>query len=485
VVGNKILNNSYKGIEFYESSKNLVYNNYFNNTDNTLSVSSVNTWNITKTSGKNIVGGSYLGGNYWNDYNGTDSDGDGLGDSPYVIDSSNKDYLPLVIPTEETVAPEEEWNRTFGGTVDDMGFSVAETSDGGYIITGRTESYGAGDADVWLIKTDSNGNEIWNKTFGGIGDDVGNSVAETQDGGYIITGVIGLFGAGDADVWLIKTDSNGNEIWNKTFGGIGWDWGGSVAETSDGGYVITGGISYGAGYHYNDVWLIKTDSNGNEIWNETYGGTYDWGNSVAETSDGGYIITGETYSYSGDADVWLIKTDSNGNEIWNATYGGTHYDEGNSVAKTSDSGYIITGHSYGAGGSDVWLIKTDLNGNELWNKTFGGNEGDCGNFVSETLDGGYIITGETRSYGTGGSDFWSSSDVWLIKTDLNGNEIWNKTFGGAHSDWGASVSPTSVDGYIITGVTESYGAGGSDVWLIKVGGEPTGLKVHNQRFKLQ
>jgi hypothetical protein len=200
----------------------------------------------------------------------------------------------------------------------------------------------------------------WTKTFGGSDEDRAYSVQQTSDGGYIIAGYTDSYGAGYNDVWLVKADSSGNMAWNKTFGGSGYDAGQSVQQTSDGGCIVAGyTYSYGAGY--NDVWLIKTDSSGNMAWNKTFGGSdYDIGYSVQQTSDGGYVVAGETYSYgAGSADVWLIKTDSSGNMAWNKTFGGSDYDIGYSVQQTLDGGCIVAGYtgSYGAGYDDVWLIK--------------------------------------------------------------------------------------------------------------------------------
>jgi hypothetical protein len=357
-------------------------------------------------------------------------------------------------------APSWEWVKTFGGSNDDWGSSVQQTSDGGFILVGYTASFGAGGPDVWLIKTDADGNKQWDRTFGGGGSDWGSSVQQTSDGGFIIVGDTASFGAGWADVWLIKTDANGNKQWDRTFGGSGLDSGSSVQQTSDGGFILVGyTASFGAG----DVWLIKTDANGNKLWDRTFGGgNLDEGRSVQQTSDGGFIIVGYTASF-GAGDVWLIKTDADGNKLWDRTFGGSMVDRGYSVQQTSDGGFIIVGWtwSFGAGGPDVWLIKTDADGNKLWDRTFGGSDWDEGYSVQQTSDGGFIIVGWTWSFGAGGPD------VWLIKTDADGNKLWDRTFGGSMVDRGYSVQQTSDGGFIIVGATRSFGAGDYDVLLIK------------------
>ena len=350
-------------------------------------------------------------------------------------------------------APDLLWTKTYGGS---SGQSVQQTSDGGFIIAGYN---GANNSDFLLIKTDTFGDTLWTKTYGGVNEDRSRSVQQTSDGGYIIAGHTFSYGAGNADFWLVKTDASGSTVWEKTFGGINEDHAFSVQQTSDGGYIVAG-YTFSGSATLIDVLLIKTDAAGNTVWTRTIGGSgYEYAYSVQQTSDGGYIITG--LSLGG---VLLIKTDASGNEVWTNTFGGSGADIGRSVQQTSDGGYIIAGYtdSYGAGAEDVWLIKTDAAGNDVWNKTFGGSNDEEGNSVQQTSDGGYIVAGYTASYGAGN---W---DIWLIKTDASGDTLWTKTFGGIAEDGSHSVQQTSDGGYIITGYTDSFGG----IWLLRLGDKP-------------
>ncbi len=340
-------------------------------------------------------------------------------DSGYIITGYTRSYGTIsgrnvwLVKTDKN--GNQQWNNTFGGNADDEGYSVQQTIDGGYIISGYTKSFGAGLMDVFLIKADPSGNQVWSKTFGGVQDDEGYSVLETNDGDYVVSGVTSSSGAGSRDMWMIKTDPSGNLIWQKTHGGMSSDGAWYVVQTTDGGFILTGWtLSYGPGAVGN-AWLVKTDSLGNQQWNKFFGGDdVDRGYAVQQTTDGGYILTGYTDSFgAGLYDMLLIKTDSLGNAVWTKTFGGTGRDYGYSVQQTSDGGFIVLGYtlSFGAGGDDFYLVKTDANGNEEWFKTYGGSASDVGFFVRQTNDGGLIMTGHTLSFGSG------IHDVWLIKTE--------------------------------------------------------------------
>ena len=304
--------------------------------------------------------------------------------------------IGMLSSRKEHAPPGEEWTRTFGGDKDDNGRSVQQTADGGYVIAGYTRSFGAGGLDFYIVKADSEGNMLWNRSFGGSEYDYSSSVLQTFYGGYIIAGTTMSFGSGESDFYLVKTDSKGNMLWNRTFGGSEYEYCKSVLQTFDGGYILVGGAGssqYMGLYH---VYLVKIGFRGNKMWSKYFGmGTN--GLSVQQTKDWGYLIAGSTGRFSaGETDFYIVKTDSKGNPLWNRTFGGSDFELCESVRQTTDGGYIMAGYtqSFGAGESDYYLVKTDSKGNMLWNRTFGGSDFDYCHSVQQTADRGYIMVGE-------------------------------------------------------------------------------------------
>jgi len=368
------------------------------------------------------------------------------------------------------------WNRTFGGLYGDGAWSLQETNDGGYIVAGYNCSLGER-GDLWLLKTDSDGKEQWDRVFGGSDEDVGYSVRQTRDGGYIVTGTTRSYGIGEERLWLLKTDSKGRKEWDRTFGGFvssSGDGGWSVDETNDG-YIVTGYTrSYGAGGK--DLWLIKTDTLGVEQWQKTFGGSKDdVGMSVARAQDGGYIVAGRTASFGlGDDDIWLLKVDSNGKEQWNRTYGEQKDDVCFQVVCLED-GYALTGRTELADGKRAFLMKTDLLGGKKWEKTYG--KDSSGLSLQQTDDGGFIIVGSTDTPDNG-------KDALLIKTDSTGKEQWMTPLGGLKDDIGTAIVESRDGGYVLAGITSSFGAGAEDVWLVKLTADNNARNATTENAKL-
>ena len=270
------------------------------------------------------------------------------------------------------------FERTYGGSSFDASNSVQQTTDGGYIVVGTTSSFGAGSDDVYLIKTNSTGDALWTRTYGGASYDRGYSVQQTIDGGYIVSGHTYSFGVGPNNVYLIKTNSSGDTLWTRTYGGGTSIYRGfSVQQTPDSGYIVAG--VYGLGrFSPTYVYLMKTTSLGDTLWTRIYGSKYyQIGMAVKQTADSGYIVTGSSSDDGCDYDVYLIKTNSTGDTLWTRTYGnGTSVDHGYSVQQTTDEGYIVAGTTYLCGGyADLYLIKTNSYGDTLWTRIYGGGAG--------------------------------------------------------------------------------------------------------------
>jgi hypothetical protein len=431
----------------------------------------------------------------------------------------------FVISTYITLAQSpliKQWDHTYGGNNNDGITSIQQTTDGGYILGGYTISdssgevsyNGFGDTDFWVVKSDSNGNKLWDKRYGGTGVEVINSLQQTSDGGYILGGVTYSDAGGDVtqatfdvggnfgDIWLVKIDSIGQKIWDKRFGEYDEDWLICVRQTKDGGYIAAGYVRWGT---YDDFWLIKIDQAGNQQWNKKYDGdahANDWICSVLETADGGYIMAGTTYAGSNrEYDYWVIKTNSIGEKVWDRKFGGNGVDGCGSFEATDDGEYILSGVTYSGlsgdlseaphGGINYWLVKINQAGVLQWEKRFGPcNEGLIK--AIQTADHGYLVSGNSSGdmlFDKSESSF-GHSHTWLVKTDATGNKLWDKTILTNSDDHQNSLIRGSGNSYlvaIITSADSGYyksqnGRGNLDGWVIKfVGDTFTNIQEPNVR----
>lgn len=342
------------------------------------------------------------------------------------------------------------WQKNYGGAGIEEGYCVDQTTNGGYVVVGMSDSYGNG-YQVYLVKTDSLGDTLWTSTYGGTGLERGYSVQQTTDGGYIITGSTNSFGNGD-QMYLIKADSLGDTLWTKVYGDTSGEGGYSVQQTADGGYIITGfTASFGNGLQ---VYLVKTDSLGDTLWTKIFGSAgRDRGRSVQQTLDRGYIIAGDI-SYPVDCDpIYLIKTDSLGDTLWSRIYG-TNWYFGRSVQQTQDNGYVVVG--YDRIGGSLYLIKTDSNGDSLWTKDFYLTDAAEAYSVMQTVDKGYIVAGKIIGY----MDY---INFFLVKTDSLGDTLWTRYYGDGMTEGAECVQQTADGGYILVGTN----GGNAQILLIK------------------
>lgn len=362
-----------------------------------------------------------------------------------------------------TEPPDTLWTKTYGN-YNDFGLSVEQTADGGYIVTGYSDpKYHADSLDIFLLRVDSTGGQKWLKIYSLPGWECGYEVKETPDHCYIVVGGIRSATTGGSDVYLFKTDTNGKQLWSKTYGGPKDDAGTSIDLTSDNGYIIGGHTySFGGGADY---YLIKTNADGEVIWTKHYGGEWDdIGKTVKRTYDNGYIMVGHSNSFNTNPDsyvIYLVKTDANGDTLWTKTfpYNESRWHHGFWIQQTNDRGYIIVGSDWHGDEKrhDVLLIKTDENGKKLWQRTFGDTSNEVVKGIELTADGGYIITGYITPYVMFGGL------AWLLKTNSNGDIIWTTVFPGKGQSWSFSVKQTSDYGYILAGRTHPD----QDIFLVK------------------
>ena len=428
-------------------------------------------------------------------------------------------FVPL---KAQTIDVTKKWDKTYGGPVDDFLQAMVATPDGGYLLGGYYLQSGEGGGesvpgmyDYYVLKIDKNGNKEWAKTYGGDNFDYLYVIVNTADSGYLLAGYSLSGRSGDKteeskggyDYWIIKIDKNGNKKWDKSYGGTDYDLLYSIIPTPDGGFLLGGSSSSGIGgdkteksQGLGDYWIVKIDSNGNKLWDRTFGGSdFDNFKTVINTTDGGFLLGGYTQSgIGGDKsdsvrgfyDYWIVKTDKDGKKAWDKTFGGNNLDELTSMTATPD-GYLLGGDSYsGAGGdktdslrgfNDYWIIKIDTNGNKTWDKTFGGTGSDYFSSITAASDGGYLLGGTSGS-GLGKDKSVESKgefDYWIIKVDEAGNKVWDNAYGGKNTDNLTNIIKTSDKGYLLGGRSNSgiggdkseASLGGYDFWVLKLGSE--------------
>ena len=408
------------------------------------------------------------------------------------------------------------WIKSFGGTGDDSARSIIETNDGGYAILGMSNSTD-GDLDFknlpvndyWLVKLDVDGNLQWQKTYGGSKDDQGQQVIQTSDGGYAITGYAmsddgdGSNNQGFHDNWILRLDASGNVLWEKSFGFSGHDHSYDLVETVDRGFFFSGFLdvtsSNGEGstekssftaHGVGEFWGTKIDGSGNLEWRKFFGGTNnDRSFGVVNAHDGGYILVGASESddfdisnSKGSYDFWVVKVDKNGNFVWESSFGGTGIEQAQDILAVPDGGYVIVGNTFSSdtqvtknnGQSDVWLIKIDDNGQLLWEKSFGGSGFEAAHSVRPTQDEGLLVCGNSKSFNGDVTENFGENDIWVFKTDTSGNLQWEKSFGGLSLDFGYDALETADGTVVLIGETTSQDfpeiqfKGGMDMVVLKL-----------------
>jgi len=351
------------------------------------------------------------------------------------------------------------WEKTYGGAGDDRAFYAAIAGDG-FVVVGSSSSFEQGKTAAWVLRLDHDGNMLWNRTFlEGAGSEF-RCVLSLADG-FLLVGNVFL-PSGDTDGYVAKIDNEGNLKWNVTLDNGNVDKLFSALETQDG-FVLVG--LTGSFSNDSDVWVVKIDVNGKLAWNKTYGGTMDdAGRAITLTEDNQYVIAGYTNSMgNGDYDFLLLKIDASGNLLWNKTYGGAQSDKAYAVAETA-GGCIVVGdtRSKGEGDNDAWIIKVDLNGNLLWERTVGGEGFDMPTCIASSNDDGYLVGGFTFSFGNGKRDFW------LFKVDNAGNVLWSSTVGRSEYEEAYSVLEVAENEFVMAGWTNSIGQGAYDYYVVKI-----------------
>ncbi len=376
--------------------------------------------------------------------------------------------LIALVLTGSVSAQSVLWSSHYGGVYNEGGYAVAPKADGSYFACGSTYSYGWGDFDVYLLKFNNNGDTLWWRTYGGTKADVGHDVVALADGGCILVGSTFSYGNGKDDIYVLRVDSAGQAMWSRSFGGAESEEGWTIRPCEDGGYIV-GGSTASSGAGYGDMYLLRLSDNGDSLWAKTFGGAGgEFGYAARQTPDSGFVIVGVTGSFGeGYSSLYAARTNKNGDSLWATTFGGSKADYGQSVEIAADGGILLLGGtaSFGLGYYDMYLVRLAPDGQFEWERTYGGAKEDRAYSLCAMRDGGNLIAGTTESFGSGGTD------VYYVRTDPDGNQLWWRTLGGSQNDYCRMISKAGSGQILVAGYTYSYSAGGSDLYLAALQGD--------------
>ena|GEM_PF-2969220 len=375
----------------------------------------------------------------------------------------------LFVSLSASFVQAQSFNKVFGGPQDEHATSVVQARDGGYVFSGYTYSYGAGKSDVWVMKVNAQGNEVWRKYFGGSDHDWPNDLIEADDGSLVLAGYTFDRKTKSNKAWIFRLESDGELRWSKTYGGAKGDEAKAIIQTSDGGFAITG-FSYSFSRGASDIWVLRLDGRGTELWQKNLGGKgEEHGHDIIETKSGNLIVVGYTRSYgNGKKDLLVMKLDNLGGGVWRKNFGGAENEEANAVLETPEGDIVVTGWtgSQGQGKLDAYILKMDKQGDLKWQLTHGSAGNDVLHDIALTPDKGYVMAGTSTSFGQSGQH-----EMWMLKLNRDGSDGWQKKSSAPKDDFAYAVASTRDGGYIVAGASESYGQGASDMWILKMNGQ--------------
>ncbi len=359
-------------------------------------------------------------------------------------------------------SPDTVWARTYGGTLNEIAYGLCPALGGGYVIVGLTESGSSGPQDAYLVRISESGDTVWTQRYGGTSYDAFHGIKQTSDGNYITVGYTSSYGSGGKDIWLAKLTPAGDTLWTRTYGRNLHDCAYTVCETPDHGFIFTGYTDGPSGWIKGDLWIVKTDSCGDTLWTRRYGGSGEDLGITVDTAAGGYIVSGNTMSFgAGGKDAWLLRIDPDGDTLWSRIYGGVQEDVGYGVCRTPDGGFVVTGYVNGSGAwtaGDLWIFRTDANGDTLWSRIYGTAGEDDSWSVMAVPAGGYVAAARKGV---------SNGNLWVVRFNESGDTLWTIPLGGYSTDAGLGVALTPDGGYLCAGFTYSMGAGNADFYVIK------------------